>query len=169
MFGFGKKELKTYSYTQEELASFKYAKIVTEKGDMILELFTDEVTNTVSNFVYLAKSGFYDNLNFHRVIPHFVIQGGCPEGTGTGGPEWAIACECDKNTHKHQRGSLSMAHAGRNTGGSQFFVCHDPQPHLDGVHTVFGALISSDEEGLKVLDSIVAGDKIKTIEVLESL
>jgi peptidylprolyl isomerase/peptidyl-prolyl cis-trans isomerase B (cyclophilin B) len=115
----------------------------------------------------LAKSGFYDGLKFHRVIPNFVIQGGCPNGTGTGGPGWRITCECDRNVHKHQRGTISMAHAGRNTGGSQFFVCHSKQPHLDGIHTVFGDTI--DENSLKVLDSIRAGDTIKTIEIKQNI
>ncbi|MDR1976202.1 MAG: peptidylprolyl isomerase [Campylobacteraceae bacterium] len=159
--------LKTYDFTPEELAKFAYAVIKTNKGDMRLKLYPEETPITVANFAHLAKSGFYDGLNFHRVIPNFVIQGGCPNGTGTGGPGWRIACECGKNTHKHQRGTLSMAHAGRDTGGSQFFVCHSKQPHLDGVHTVFGDLI--DDESLKVLDSIRAGDKINTIEIKESL
>lgn len=140
------------------------AVIDTDKGVMELELYGDEAPQAVANFAYLANEGFYDGLNFHRVIPNFVIQGGCPKGTGTGGPGWRIKCECDNQTHKHQRGSLSMAHAGRDTGGSQFFVCHSAQPHLDGVHTVFGKVIN--EYGLKVLDSIRVGDKIKTIKIV---
>lgn len=139
------------------------AVIETEKGDMKLELYPDEAPQAVLNFTHLANNGFYDNLNFHRVIPNFVIQGGYPKGTGTGGPGWRIKCECVGQKHKHQRGSLSMAHAGRDTGGSQFFVCHSSQPHLDGVHTVFGKVIN--EDGLKVLDNIRVGDKIKTIKV----
>jgi peptidylprolyl isomerase/peptidyl-prolyl cis-trans isomerase B (cyclophilin B) len=158
--------LKTYNFTSEELAKFTYAVIKTNKGDMRLKLYPEETPITVANFAHLANSGFYDGLKFHRVIPNFVIQGGCPLGTGTGGPGWRIACECDKNIHKHQRGTLSMAHAGRDTGGSQFFVCHSKQPHLDGMHTVFGDII--DEDSLKVLDSIKAGDAIKTIEITES-
>jgi peptidylprolyl isomerase/peptidyl-prolyl cis-trans isomerase B (cyclophilin B) len=157
--------LKIYNYTKDELNAFAYAIIKTDKGDMKLRLYPEETPVTVANFAYLAKNGFYDGLKFHRVIPNFVIQGGCPLGTGTGGPGWKIACECDKNIHKHQRGTLSMAHAGRNTGGSQFFICYSKQPHLDGVHTVFGDII--DENSLKVLDSIKAGDKIKTIEIRE--
>ncbi|MDR0666172.1 MAG: peptidylprolyl isomerase [Campylobacteraceae bacterium] len=159
--------LKTYNYTEHELQTFAYAVIKTDKGNMRVKLYPEETPVTVANFAYLAKSGFYDGLKFHRVIPNFVIQGGCPNGTGTGGPGWRIACECDKNIHKHQRGTLSMAHAGRNTGGSQFFICHSKQPHLDGVHTVFGDVI--DEDSLKVLDGIKAGDTIKTIEITENL
>ena len=114
----------------------------------------------------LAKAGFCDGLNFHRVIPNFVIQGGCPYGNGVGGPGWKIKCECVGQKRKHNRGSLSMAHAGRDTGGSQFFVCHSPQPHLNGVHTIFGELI--DDESKSVLDAIRQGDKITTIEIKES-
>ena len=134
---------------------------------MIAELYPDETPQTVANFVELAKSGFYDGLNFHRVIPNFVIQGGCPYGNGVGGPGWRIKCECVGQKRKHNRGSLSMAHAGRDTGGSQFFVCHNPQPHLNGVHTIFGELI--DDESKSVLDAIRQGDKITTIEIKESL
>ena len=134
---------------------------------MIAELYPDETPQTVANFVELAKSGFYDGLNFHRVIPNFVIQGGCPYGNGVGGPGWRIKCECVGQKRKHNRGSLSMAHAGRDTGGSQFFVCHSPQPHLNGVHTIFGELI--DDESKSVLDAIRQGDKITTIEIKESL
>ncbi|MDO5046367.1 peptidylprolyl isomerase [Campylobacter sp.] len=160
-------ELKVYEIDPSELAKFKFAIIKTQKGEMKLELFADEAPQTVMNFATLAKDGFYDGLNFHRVIPNFVIQGGCPYGTGTGGPGWRIKCECRGQKSKHKRGSLSMAHAGPDTGGSQFFVCHSAQPHLDGVHTVFGQVI--DEDGLKVLDNIRGGDKIETIEIKESL
>ena len=130
-------ELKIYDIDANELSKCKFAVIKTDKGDMIAELYPDETPQTVANFVELAKSGFYDGLNFHRVIPNFVIQGGCPYGNGVGGPGWRIKCECVGQKRKHNRGSLSMAHAGRDTGGSQFFVCHNPQPHLDGVHTIF--------------------------------
>ncbi|NLK67329.1 MAG: peptidylprolyl isomerase [Campylobacteraceae bacterium] len=160
-------KLKVYEINKDELAKYKFAIIETEKGDMKLELYGDEAPQTVTNFATLAKESFYDGLNFHRVIPNFVIQGGCPYGTGTGGPGHRIKCECDNQTHRHERGTLSMAHAGRDTGGSQFFVCHSAQPHLDGVHTVFGKVIDAD--GLKVLDSIRVGDKIKTIKIVESL
>lgn len=160
-------ELKIYDIDTNELSKCKFAVIKTDKGDMIAELYPDETPQTVANFVELAKSGFYDGLNFHRVIPNFVIQGGCPYGNGVGGPGWRIKCECVGQKRKHNRGSLSMAHAGRDTGGSQFFVCHNPQPHLDGVHTIFGELI--DDESKSVLGAIRQGDKITTIEIKESL
>ncbi len=157
--------LKTYDYSKEELENFKHAVIHTEKGDIKLELYPEETPNTVANFATLANEGFYDNLNFHRVIPGFVAQGGCPNGTGTGGPGWSIACECDRNTHKHQKGSISMAHAGKDTGGSQFFICFEAQPHLDGVHTVFGGIEKDDTKSLEVLDSLEQDDKIKSITI----
>lgn len=160
-------ELKVYEIDVNELAKYKFAVIKTDKGDMIAELYPQETPQTVANFANLAKSGFYDGLNFHRVIPNFVIQGGCPYGSGIGGPGWRIKCECVGQKRKHNRGSLSMAHAGRDTGGSQFFVCHSAQPHLNGVHTVFGELIN--DESKAVLDSIRQGDKITTIEIKESL
>lgn len=160
-------ELKVYEIDANELAKFKFAVIKTDKGDMIAELYPEETPQTVANFANLAKSGFYDGLNFHRVIPNFVIQGGCPYGSGIGGPGWRIKCECVGQKRKHNRGSLSMAHAGRDTGGSQFFVCHSAQPHLNGVHTVFGELIN--DESKAVLDSIRQGDKITTIEIKESI
>ncbi|WP_086267663.1 peptidylprolyl isomerase [Campylobacter devanensis] len=160
-------ELKIYDIDANELSKCKFAVIKTDKGDMVAELYPDETPQTVANFVELAKSGFYDGLNFHRVIPNFVIQGGCPYGNGVGGPGWRIKCECVGQKRKHNRGSLSMAHAGRDTGGSQFFVCHSPQPHLNGVHTIFGELI--DDESKSVLDAIRQGDKITTIEIKESL
>lgn len=156
-------ELKTFNLSQEELAKLEYAVIETPKGKMKIKLFPNEAPNTVANFASLAKSGFYDGLNFHRVIAGFVAQGGCPEGSGRGGPGYRIACELDNNPHKHLKGTLSMAHAGRNTGGSQFFICFAPQPHLDGEHTVFGQI--EDEESLKVLDSIKQGDTIVKIIV----
>ncbi len=132
----------------------------TEKGTINITFFDDAAPKTVENFTKLIKDGFYDGLNFHRVIPDFVIQGGCPKGTGTGGPGYTIKCEI--NEHKHQAGSLSMAHAGRDTGGSQFFVCHSPQPHLDGVHTVFGQTGDMD-----VVNAIRQGDKILSAKVVE--
>ncbi|AJC88009.1 peptidyl-prolyl cis-trans isomerase B [Campylobacter insulaenigrae] len=148
--------------------NYNYAIISTDKGDMTLKLFPDEAPQTVCNFANLANEEFYNGLSFHRVIPNFVIQGGCPYGTGTGGPGYEIECECDNQKHKHLRGSLSMAHAGRDTGGSQFFICHSSQAHLDGVHTVFGQIDENDKESLKVLDSIKAEDKIKIIKILKS-
>ena len=110
----------------------KTATMKTEKGDIHIEFFDGDAPNTVKNFTDLIQDGFYDGLNFHRVIPNFVIQGGCPNGTGTGGPGYQIPCEI--NANKHLAGSLSMAHAGKDTGGSQFFICHSPQVHLDGIH-----------------------------------
>ena len=133
----------------------------TEKGDIRIEFFDEDAPNTVKNFKNLIQDGFYDGLNFHRVIPNFVIQGGCPNGTGTGGPGYHIPCEI--NTQKHLAGSLSMAHAGKDTGGSQFFICHSPQPHLDGVHTVFGQTSDMD-----VVNSIEPGDTIISVSVDES-
>ncbi len=117
-------ELKVYDINLDELKKDKFAVLKTEKGDIKLELFAEDAPQAVANFVHLIKTGFYNGLNFHRVIPNFVIQGGCPNGTGTGGPGWRIKCECDNQKVKHERGSLSMAHAGRDTGGSQFFICH---------------------------------------------
>ena len=162
-----REELKIYDVDLDELRKSRFAVLSTEKGDITLELFADEAPQAVANFVELIKSGFYNGLNFHRVIPNFVIQGGCPNGNGMGGPGWRIKCECDGQKVKHERGSLSMAHAGRDTGGSQFFICHSPQPHLNGVHTVFGKC--ANEESLKVLDSIRQGDKIISTQLKESL
>ncbi|MBK1971671.1 peptidylprolyl isomerase [Campylobacter sp. 2018MI35] len=159
--------LKTIDTSKVE--EYKFALIKTEKGVMKLKLFGDETPQTVCNFANLANENFYKDLTFHRVISDFVIQGGCPNGTGTGGPGYEIACECDNQKHKHERGSLSMAHAGRDTGGSQFFICHSPQPHLDGVHTIFGQIDKDDKESLKVLDSIKQGDKIINIKILKEI
>ena len=130
----------------------------TSKGTINLDLFDKDAPNTVENFVKLSKDGFYDGLNFHRVIPNFMIQGGCPEGTGTGGPGYKIKCEINDN--KHQAGSISMAHAGKDTGGSQFFICHAPQSHLDGVHTVFGKT-----EDMEVVNKIEKGDTIESVKI----
>ena len=160
-------KLKTYELDAAALNEAKFCAIHTHKGDMKIELFGDDAPQTVLNFATLARDGFYKGLNFHRVIPNFVIQGGCPHGTGTGGPGWRIRCECDGQVNRHERGSLSMAHAGRDTGGSQFFICHSAQPHLDGVHTIFGRVMG--EDGLKVLDAIRQGDKIIDIEILSKI
>ena len=162
-------ELKKYEQTKEEFAKFKYALIVTDNGTMIVELFAEETPNTVANFAHLANKCFYDGLSFHRVIPGFVAQGGCPDGTGAGGPDWNIECEVSQNRSKHAKGVLSMAHAGPNTGGSQFFVCYDELPHLDGLHTVFGAINPSDEASLSVLDEIQQDDVILSIKIKEKL
>ena len=133
----------------------------TEKGDIHIEFFDEDAPNTVKNFKDLIQDGFYDGLSFHRVIPNFVIQGGCPNGTGTGGPGYHIPCEI--NTQKHLAGSLSMAHAGKDTGGSQFFICHSPQPHLDGGHTVFAKTSDMD-----IVNSIEPGDTIISVNIDES-
>lgn len=146
---------------------YQNALITTSKGDIKLKLFADEAPQAVCNFANLAQEGFYKGLKFHRVIPNFVIQGGCPYGNGMGGPGYEIECECDNQRHKHLRGTLSMAHAGRDTGGSQFFITHSPQPHLDGVHTVFGQIDLNDEASLKVLDSIKQGDIIEDIKIFK--
>jgi len=137
--------------------------ISTEKGDMKVEFFSEDAPNTVDNFIKLSKEGYYNGLTFHRVIPNFVIQGGCPDGTGAGGPGYTIKCELDGGNQYHDKGVLSMAHAGRDTGGSQFFVCHSREntQHLDGNHTCFGKVV----EGLDVIDTIQQGDKIVKIEV----
>ncbi|MCT7588952.1 peptidylprolyl isomerase [Aliarcobacter butzleri] len=163
-----RQELKEYNYSKEELAKFAYAKITTDKGIIWIKLFNEETPNTVANFATLANDGFYNGLNFHRVIPGFMAQGGCPDGTGMGGPDWAIKCEIDAPKQVHNRGSLSMAHAGRNSGGSQFFICFVPCPHLDKHHTVFGEIEVTDKDSFKTLDSITQGDKIVSIEILES-
>lgn len=167
MFGFGRKELKEYKYSKEELSKFNYAKITTDKGVIFIKLFNEETPNTVANFSTLANDGFYDGLIFHRVIPGFMAQGGCPDGTGMGGPDWAIKCEVTAKKQIHNRGTLSMAHAGRDTGGSQFFICFVPCPHLDKHHTVFGEIEENDSDSFSVLDSIKQKDKIVSIEILE--
>ena len=139
-------------------------KISTAKGDMIAELYDEATPITVKNFLDLINKGFYNGLNFHRVIPNFMIQGGCPEGTGRGGPGYTIQCEVTAPNQFHDKGVLSMAHAGKNTGGSQFFICHNRQgtQHLDGNHTCFGKVV----EGLDVIDQISQGDKINSIELI---
>jgi peptidyl-prolyl cis-trans isomerase B (cyclophilin B) len=143
----------------------KTAEIITEKGTMKVEFYDKDAPRTVENFIKLAKDGYYDGLSFHRVIPDFVIQGGCPDGTGAGGPGYKIKCELDGDNQYHDRGVLSMAHAGRDTGGSQFFICHSRNntAHLDGNHTCFGKVI----EGLDVIDDIRQGDKIEKINLSE--
>jgi peptidyl-prolyl cis-trans isomerase B (cyclophilin B) len=139
--------------------------ISTDKGNMAVEFYAKDAPATVENFVKLSKDGFYNGLTFHRVIPNFVIQGGCPDGTGAGGPGYSIKCELDGDNQYHDRGVLSMAHAGRDSGGSQFFVCHsrDNTSHLDRQHTCFGKVV----DGLDVIDNIEAGDKIISIEIKE--
>ena len=141
------------------------AEIQTEKGTMKVSFYEADAPKTVANFIKLAKAGFYDGLTFHRVIPNFVIQGGCPKGDGTGGPGYTIPCETSGNNQYHDRGVLSMAHAGKDTGGSQFFICHNRSntQHLDRHHTCFGKVI----EGLEVIDAIRPGDKILSIKITE--
>lgn len=138
----------------------KQAVITMEDGaEVVIDLFAEDAPNTVANFEKLANDGFYDGLIFHRVIPGFVAQGGCPYGQGHGGPGYTIDCEINEN--KHERGSLAMAHAGRNTGGSQFYICYEAQPHLDGQHTVFGKVVS----GMEHVDQFRNGSKMKTVTV----
>ena len=141
------------------------AVISTNKGQMHVALYDLDAPKTVANFVKLAESGFYSGLKWHRVIPDFVIQGGCPNGTGAGGPGYQIDCELDGENQFHDTGVLSMAHAGRNTGGSQFFVCHSRRntAHLDRNHTCFGKVT----DGLDVLDQIREGDSIDSIEIIK--
>jgi len=143
----------------------KHAEIHTAKGIMKVKFYEDDAPKTVANFISLAEKGYYNGLNFHRVIPNFVIQGGCPEGTGAGGPGYSIDCELDGDNQYHDKGVLSMAHAGRNTGGSQFFVCHSREntAHLDRNHTCFAKVF----EGLDVIDQIQQGDKIEKIVITE--
>lgn len=141
----------------------KKAIIETDHGKVVVELFENEAPKTVANFEKLINEKFYDGLTFHRVIKGFVAQGGCPNGTGTGGPGYTIPCETKGNPHRHERGSLSMAHRGPNTGGSQFFIVYEPQPHLDGMHTVFGKVI----EGMDAVDKIMQGDKMNKVTVVE--
>ena len=144
----------------------KTATITTAKGVMKVEFFEKDAPGTVKNFTDLAKKGFYNGLTFHRVIPDFVIQGGCPNGNGMGGPGYTIKCETSGSNQFHDRGVLSMAHAGKDTGGSQFFICHSRNntAHLDRHHTCFGKVV----EGLDVIDMIKQGDKIEKIEVTET-
>mgnify|MGYP003504584228 FL=1 len=146
----------------------KTATIETTKGTIVLELFDEEAPETVQNFEKLANSEFYDGTRFHRVIPNFMIQGGDPlskdpndRRAGTGGPGYRIKCETHRNVHRHLAGTLSMAHAGKDTGGSQFFICHAPQPHLDKVHTVFGQVTT----GMDVVNAIKQGDEVTSIRV----
>jgi cyclophilin family peptidyl-prolyl cis-trans isomerase len=139
--------------------------IITDKGTMKVEFFDQDTPIAVANFVKLAKSGYYDGLKFHRVISDFMVQGGCPDGTGAGGPGYTIKCETKNPSQHHDRGVLSMAHRGKDTGGSQFFICHSRKntAHLDGVHTCFGKVT----DGIEVVDLIRQGDKIQKIVINE--
>ena len=140
------------------------AEIVTEKGTISVDLFSEQTPITVANFVNLASRGFYDNLNFHRVIQDFMIQGGCPSGNGMGGPGYRFADEFLPELRHDSPGKLSMANAGPGTNGSQFFITHVPTPHLDDAHTIFGAVKS--EEDQKIVDQIAHGDQIQTIKIV---
>ena len=139
------------------------AVIDTNKGGIVVEFAPQHAPRTVNNFVFLSREGFYDGVSFHRVIPNFVIQGGDPTGSGSGGPGYTFECETKDNPLKHETHVLSMAHAGRDTNGSQFFITHSPQPHLDGVHTVFGKVI----EGGDVVNAIAAGDVMEKVTIHE--
>ena len=139
-----------------------YATIETEKGNLVLELFASDVPRTVNNFVTLAREGFYDGLTFHRVVPGFVVQGGCPVGDGTGGPGYRFDDEITE--HTHVAGALSMANSGPNTNGSQFFITYTPQHHLDGLHSVFGQLV----DGMDVMETIEQGDVMIRITIEEN-
>jgi peptidyl-prolyl cis-trans isomerase B (cyclophilin B) len=137
------------------------ATIDTDKGSITLELYPEHAPQTVNNFVFLAEEGFYDGVAFHRVIDNFMVQGGDPDGTGRGGPGYTFEDELEDNPLTHERGVLSMANAGPNTNGSQFFITHAPQPHLDGRHTVFGNVT----DGMDVVDSIAQGDTMQSVTV----
>lgn len=138
--------------------------ITTAKGVITFELYDDAAPIAVANFKKLISEGFYNGIKFHRVIPDFMIQGGCPIGNGTGGPGYSIKCETNGAKQYHDRGVLSMAHRGKDTGGSQFFICHSRNntSHLDGVHTCFGKVI----DGIEVVDQIKAGDVMEKVELI---
>ena len=140
------------------------ATIATSRGDIVIDLDAQAAPRTVNNFVALARDGYYDGVSFHRVIPGFMIQGGDPTGTGRGGPGYTFADEFDGNPLRHERGVLSMANAGPGTNGSQFFITHGPQPHLDGRHTVFGRVAS----GMDVVDAVRQGDVMTSVTIEES-
>jgi peptidyl-prolyl cis-trans isomerase B (cyclophilin B) len=148
-----------------ETTKLSKGEIHTTKGVLQFELYDDDAPITVENFKKLINAGYYDGLTFHRVIPDFVIQGGCPDGSGAGGPGYSIPCETKGVKQIHDRGVFSMAHRGLNTGGSQFFICHNRQntQHLDGVHTCFGKLLN----GLDIIDQIQAGDKMNKVIMID--
>jgi len=148
-----------------ETTKLSKGEIHTTKGVLQFELYDDDAPITVENFKKLINAGYYDGLTFHRVIPDFVIQGGCPDGSGAGGPGYSIPCETKGIKQIHDRGVFSMAHRGLNTGGSQFFICHNKQntKHLDGVHTCFGKVLN----GLDIIDQIEAGDKMNKVIMID--
>jgi peptidyl-prolyl cis-trans isomerase B (cyclophilin B) len=156
-------EWKSPPEMQIDLTKTYKAVIETSRGVIELELYPQHAPKTVNNFVFLAKEGFYDNVSFHRVIKNFMIQGGDPTGTGRGGPGYKFADELKENPLKHETGVISMANSGPNTNGSQFFITHSPQPHLNGRHTVFGKVV----RGQDVVDAIQQGDKILHAEIRE--
>ena len=158
------KKWNTPPEMQIDLKKNYVASIETDKGTIEIQLYPQHAPKTVNNFVFLAKEGFYDGLTFHRVISDFMIQGGDPTGTGTSGPGYKFSDETYNNPLKHETGSLSMANAGPNTNGSQFFITHAPQPHLNGHHTVFGKVI----KGQEVVNAIKQGDKMLKITITES-
>ena len=140
------------------------AEIVTGKGTISVDLFSEQTPVTVANFVNLASRGFYDNLNFHRVIQDFMIQGGCPSGSGMGGPGYRFADEFLPELRHDSPGRLSMANAGPGTNGSQFFITHVPTPHLDDAHTIFGAVKSQEDQ--EIVNQIEQGDEIQSIKII---
>jgi peptidyl-prolyl cis-trans isomerase B (cyclophilin B) len=158
--------MKTYSAPpamQIDPAATYRAVIETDRGEVHLDLYAEHAPKTVNNFVVLARDGFYDGVTFHRVISNFMVQGGDPNGTGTGGPGYKFEDETRGNPLRHERGVISMANAGPNTNGSQFFITHGPQPHLDGKHTVFGRVV----QGLEVVDAIRQGDRMNRVRIEE--
>lgn len=159
-------EIMFLSFQEESLVSQINAKFSTDRGEINLKLFAEQAPLTVANFINLAKQGFYDGLSFHRVIkdPPFMVQGGCPEGSGRGGPGYKFEDECNANLRHSKPGVLSMANSGPNTNGSQFFITHTATPWLDGKHTVFGEVISDTD--LKVINNIEQGDNIKSVEIV---
>ncbi len=157
------KQWATPPAMQIDPAKKYFAVIETDKGNIELQLFPEHAPKTVNNFVFLANQGFYDGVTFHRVISNFVIQGGDPTGTGRGGPGYDFEDEVKNNPLKHERGVISMANAGPNTNGSQFFITHSPQPHLNGKHTVFGKVV----RGMEVVDAIRQGDKMNAVTIRE--
>lgn len=148
---------------QIEPKSKYQATIETERGTIELELYAEHAPITVNNFVFLAREGFYDGVTFHRVIPNFMIQGGDPTGTGRGGPGYTFQDETTGNPLRHDAGVISMANAGPNTNGSQFFITHEPQPHLNGRHTVFGRVT----KGKEIVDAVRQGDAIVRVTIKE--
>ena len=158
-----RKQWNTPPAMQIDPAKKYRATIVTNRGTIELELFPEFAPKTVNNFVFLSREGFYDGLTFHRVISNFMIQGGDPTGTGSGGPGYRFEDEVRNNPLKHEKGVISMANAGPNTNGSQFFITHSPQPHLNGKHTVFGKVVA----GQEVVDAIRQGDRMEKVTITE--